>query len=446
MLRIVRKRLRIAKRRNVVLIVLLLFGLTFFSGLFIGQNPETGDIEFGFNPENSLVGRTLNFVSTSIGLPRLIGYEPSQLAFVKQEEEQSPTDATVLTPHTTERADTTTTRIVVDEETGETIVIEEDEAGAVSSSTSLETQTPGTSATPATSRPRSTNNETTTTSPTTPPTSDNTPDNHGRSPYKLPAEDFEIIRFDSFSGKELDTSLWEPSRGLNFDQWRRAVTPSNLETSCYNRDQVFVANGSLHIEARAVTSSEADAGLCRGLNNELYSTVTGTVTSNSPNGGFVMKPGQYIETKISFPLTAERHTQNWAQIHFQDLDGGVGGWINPLNNITGEACAQHIYRETPGGEVNNINKCNGTTIAKDNHTGLVVGTLWRTDGSISIYYNGIEVDTFDNSLAYNHTDQRLRMYISYRLPGTGFAGRVVPVAGQPQSIQIDYVDQYEIVG
>ncbi len=430
----------------------IFLALTFSIGLFVGQDPETGELSFGFNPENSFTGRTLNFVATSVGLPKIIGDAdtPEELAFSDDDSDNNielQQDDGVLTEegNSTSTSRSNDSQVVPTSPDSETIPdsARDDEQRTTSSRTATssdqtsnsEDNTDPSDDQPA---PSPTTNDDSDPSPST--TTGTTIDNDGRDPFGLPADDFEIIRFDSFSDGQLDTNLWEPSQGLNFDFWRQAQATNPFENSCYTRDQVFESNGSLNIQIRATTDSETQQGLCKGYGTDRFQAVGGWLSSNSPNGGFVVEPGQYVETKISFPLNGN-DSLNWFQIDFTETEG-PDGFISPFNSFTNAVCTQH--RHSSG----NVNRCNGGGLAKSNNESLVIGTLWETNGAITIYYNGTKVDEFDNSLAENHTQQKLRLNFSYRVPGfsSGGLGRVLPSENSPQTVEIDYVDQYEIVG
>ena len=84
----IRRIFRKTRRRTVIAVITGLLACSLGLGWFVGINPETRELEIGFNPEYSLTGRTLNFAATNIGLPQIIGDSsdsPTELAFEDQD-------------------------------------------------------------------------------------------------------------------------------------------------------------------------------------------------------------------------------------------------------------------------------------------------------------------------------------------------------------------------
>lgn len=102
MLTRIRRLLRRIRRRTVLSVISALLLACLTLGWFVGINPETGQLEFDFNPEYSLTGRTLNFAATNVGLPQIIGdatETPDALAFEETETESEGETNTLGSPN-----------------------------------------------------------------------------------------------------------------------------------------------------------------------------------------------------------------------------------------------------------------------------------------------------------------------------------------------------------
>ena len=454
----VRRTLRKFRRRNALAIVGAFFALTFVTGWFVGVDPQTGNLTFTLGGENSFSGKTLNYTATAAGLPTIIG-TPDQLAF-QGSNETSDNDQV-------DRADdgnTSTSNLAPDNNVSTATGAIQENSDPITATTTNNTDTDDDQSSSTTLSTTNRNAQGTTTSSTstrstetrageTTPTStpELPPISNGRSPLNLDQLDFQLIDSDDFNGSSLNTDFWQP--GLSHSGYTDALAYS--ETACYSDNQVQVRSGFLELSAQPVPNSDRSLCLNNGRrengNKAQLDFVTGMIASRpepeGTNSAFVVEQGDYLETRIEIPVT-NGSARNWVEVYLHGRrnwhPGDVfstfnnGGLLSPVTGLEEGACSQRIFK--PGLADRKFTNCT------DPGGFLTVGTLWKNNGDIEIYHDGVLFDTYAASVAdgIRSSDLKLNVLIGYRIPMSNAPGYLAPTS--KQTIRIDYIDHYKIVG
>ena len=220
--------------------------------------------------------------------------------------------------------------------------------------------------------------------------------------------------FDSeFNGASLDTSQWSPGW---FGSGITGPINAPYEVNTYSPSQVTVSGGALHLTAVAEQNTDAKG---------TYSYTSGVVTTMAPTYPWTVPAlfsftYGYMEARIWMPGTSG--VADWPAFWAHGFSpDATNGEIDVAEGLGGSV----------GATFHNLAGAQGTTFATGPFTGgwHTFGANWEP-GSITYYYDGVEVAQYTSGIASSPMYLVLNLAISTTLSS--------PVVA-PATMLVDYV-------
>jgi beta-glucanase (GH16 family) len=245
------------------------------------------------------------------------------------------------------------------------------------------------------------------TSQTTPPPDD------AVQPVGIPGT-WTLVFADEFEGTSLSTADWQPNWvvGSSSTEITPPVNPSEL--AAYDPAQVTVSGGYLNLSLveNPVT-----------LNGDTYAYRSGMIQTNGRIGQTPLHEFTFgaFEARINLPAARRTRIANWPAWWTDGQNWPIDGEMDIMEGLSGNA-AYHFHNAETGAEGE------GDFVPGDFTGWHTYGANWQ-EGSITFYYDGIEVGTITNGI----TSSPMYLILNYATGGSG--GRVTA----PATMQVDYV-------
>jgi len=255
-----------------------------------------------------------------------------------------------------------------------------------------------------------------TATPTVAPTPSPSP-----TPYIGPPEGYELQFSDEFEAEQIDETKW----GFELGPW-----PYNEELECYTRDNAWLENGALILEARTEKVKDLDYTSARLTTQDKFDFTYG-----------------YLEVRASLPTG--RGT--WSAIWMLPTDLRYGGYlrsgeIDIAERVGYDAKRVHSTIHTYQNNSVNDNAITAfTRLTRKDDAFHVYGMLW-TENEITVSIDGIEALSYQRPEEATPDswpfDVSFHLILYLAVGGSWGGAKGIDAEAFPQRMSIDYVRYY----
>ena len=240
-------------------------------------------------------------------------------------------------------------------------------------------------------------------------------------PYIGPPEGYELRFADEFDAETIDESVW----GFEIGPW-----PYNKELECYTRENAWLEDGQLVIEARKEASGDCEYTSARLTTQEKFDFTYG-----------------YLEVHAALPTG--RGT--WSAVWLLPTDLRYGGYLNSgeidiAERVGYDAKLVHASLHTYRNNSVSANAITAYSRLTRKDTGYhVYGLLW-TEDAIEISMDGIRTLSYPRPEASTPDswpfDVPFHLILNLAVGGSWGGVKGVDAEAFPQQMTVDYVRYY----